>query len=102
MSAQISIDDLKTQLLKSLRVANKYRGFIFFLVLSSLYGFIIWRINVLSNAPPSQADIQKAEQSVSAAPRLDEASAKAITSLKDNSVRVQTLFESARNNPFDE
>ena len=102
MSTQITVDDFKTQFLKILRVANTYRGIIFFLVLSSLYGFIIWRINVLSTAPPSQADIQTAEKTVSGAPKLDEASAKAITSLKDNSVRVQTLFESARNNPFDE
>jgi len=102
MSTQITVDDLKSQLLKLLRTVNKYRGFIFFLVLSCLYGFIIWRINVLSTAPPSQADIQTAEKSAAATPKLDEASAAAINSLKDNSVRVQTLFESARNNPFDE
>jgi len=102
MSTQITTDGLKTSSLRVLRAANKYRGFIFFLVLSSLYGFIIWRINVLSTAPPTQADIQTAEKSAAATPKLDEASAKAINSLKDNSVRVQTLFESARNNPFDE
>lgn len=102
MSKQITVDDLKTSALKVLRAANKYRGFIYFLVLSSLYGFIIWRINVLSTAPPTQADIAAAEQSAAASPKLDEASAKAINNLKDNSVRVQTLFESARNNPFDE
>ena len=102
MSTKITVDDLKSQLLKLLRTVNKYRGFIFFLVLSCLYGFIIWRINVLSTAPPSQADIQTAEKSAAATPKLDEASAAAINSLKDNSVRVQTLFESARNNPFDE
>jgi len=102
MSTKITVDDLKSQLLKLLRAVNTYRGFIFFLVLSCLYGFIIWRINVLSTAPPSQADIQTAEKSAAATPKLDEASAAAINSLKDNSVRVQTLFESARNNPFDE
>lgn len=102
MSKQITVDGLKTSSLKALRAANKYRGFIYFLVLSSLYGFIIWRINVLSTAPPSQADITAAEQSAAPSPKLDEASAEAINNLKDNSVRVQTLFESARNNPFDE
>lgn len=102
MSKQVTLDDIKTSLLKLLRATNKYRGLIFFLVLSSLYGFIIWRINVLSTAPPSKADIQTAEQSAAATPKLDQASAKAINNLKDNSVRVQTLFESARNNPFDE
>ena len=102
MNINITVDDLKGSLLKLLRVANRYRGFIFFLVLSSLYGFIIWRINVLSTAQPRQADVASAEQSAAATPKLDEASANAINWLKDNSVRVQTLFESARNNPFKE
>lgn len=102
MSTQITTDNLKGAALRLLRIANKYRGIIFFIVLSTLYGFIIWRINVLSTAPPTQADIKAAEESAAATPKLDEASAKAINNLKDNSVRVQTVFESARNNPFNE
>lgn len=102
MSNQITMDSLKEGSLSLLRVVNKYRGLIFFLILASLYGFIIWRINTLSNAPPSQSDIAAAKQNAAATPKLDEASARAINSLKDNSVRVQTLFESARNNPFNE
>ncbi len=102
MSKQLTTDSLKKSASQFLRVVNRYRSIIFFLVLASLYGFIIWRINVLSTAPPSEADIKSAEQTAVPSPKIDAASARAINNLKDNSVRVQTLFEDARNNPFNE
>ncbi len=95
-------DDFKKPIMQLLRAMNTYRGLAFFLILASLYGFIVWRINVLSTAPPSQADIKLAEKSATTSPKIDEASARAINNLKDNSVRVQTLFEDARSNPFNE
>ncbi len=82
------------------RSINMYRGFIFFLVLTSLYGFIVWRINVLSSAPPSQADIDSAIQSVPR-PKISDSTVKKLQSLEDNSIRVQTLFNEARQNPFE-
>lgn len=78
---------------------NSYRGLIFFVVLTSLYGFIVWRINILSSAPPSQADIQSATQSVKR-PKISDETVEKLKSLEDNSVRVQSLFNNARQNPF--
>lgn len=102
MSKQITADNLKKSFARVLRAVNRYRGITFFFVLAILYGFIVWRINVLSTTPPSEADIKSAEQTAAPSPKIDEASARAINNLKDNSVRVQTLFEDARNNPFNE
>lgn len=84
-----------------LRFAAQYRVFILFLVISGLYGFIIWRINVLAVATPTQAEVQTAQQENST-PRINQTVVEKMMSLKDNSVRVQTLFEDARNNPFSE
>ncbi len=98
----VTIDDLKNSVLKFLRVANRYRGIVFFIVLACIYGYIILRINVLSSAPPAQADIDAAEKTAAASPKIDAEAAAAINRLKDNSVRVQSIFEEARNNPFNE
>lgn len=80
---------------------NRYKAIAFFLVITTLYGFIIWRINVLSTAPASQEAIAEVEKAATQ-PRINEATIKKMESLQDNSVRVQTLFNDARNNPFEE
>lgn len=84
---------------KYLRQFRRYSAFIFFLLVAALYGFIVWRINVLSNMPPSQSE---KTAKVSAQPHIDAATVKKIQSLQDNSVSVQSLFDAARQNPFNE
>lgn len=101
MSKSLDTASFKKQLLHVAHVVNLYRSFIFFLVLTGIYGFIIWRINVLSAAPPSQADLDSAQQSVPR-PKISDATVRKLQSLQDNSVRVQTLFNDARQNPFQE
>lgn len=100
-SGTIDAEHMKQAGMKLGRFLNTYRVFIFFLIISVIYGFIIWRINVLAVATPTQAEVQTAQQE-NAAPRIKESVVEKIMGLKDNSVRVQTLFEEARNNPFSE
>jgi hypothetical protein len=90
LSAQASI------LLKSLRA---YRVLIFFLTVASCYGFIVWRINVYSNTPANQSE--ETAQATSQ-PHVDPATVQKILNLQSNSVSVQTLFNEARQNPFQE
>lgn len=97
----MNLDDIRKPFMSMATKLATYKSIIFFLMLASLYGFILWRINVLSNAPPNQADVTSAEQSVSS-PHISDSVVKKIESLQDNSVRVQTLFNDARNNPFNE
>lgn len=100
-NADISLSSVRQSGVKLVSFINAYRVFIFFLVVSALYGFIIWRINVLAVATPTEAEVQTAQQE-NASPTIDQSVVNKIMSLKDNSVRVQTLFEEARNNPFSE
>ena len=100
-SNDLSADSLKKALKKFSRFLNAYRGFLFFLIVAGLYGFILWRINVLVVATPTDAEMQSAAEQ-NKTPHVNEAIVKKMQSLKDNSVNVQTLFESARNNPFSE
>lgn len=87
----------------SLKVVGKtfsaYKIFIFFLFVASIYGYILWRVNVYSNAPadPTQEAAQSAKQ-----PHIDAATIEKIQSLQDHSVSVQSLFDHARQNPFNE
>jgi hypothetical protein len=81
------------------KVLRGYKAFIFFLVVASLYGYIIWRINVYSNTPPSQA-VESA--GLTAQAHIDPSVVQKLESLQNNSVSVQALFNQARQNPFQE
>lgn len=101
MSANLDIHTLTKSIRKWFLVLHKYRGLIFFLLLTSLYGYIVWRINVLSTAPPSTSDVANAQQNVSS-PHIPESTVQTLQGLQDNSVRVQAIFSEARQNPFQE
>lgn len=100
-NSSIDIKTLQASAGKLFASVNKYRGFIFFLLLTSLYGYIVWRINVLSSAPPKAADVTTAQQNTSLS-GIPETTVQKLEGLEDNSVRVQSLFNEARQNPFQE
>lgn len=83
------------------RKVKPYAGVILFLLFALVYGFIVLRINMLSNAP---VDPTAVTDQVKASPtlRIDAHAAEQLQTLKDNSVNVQTLFEQGRTNPFQE
>ena len=78
---------------------SRYAGILIFVLISGVYGFVLLRINVLSNAQPSQEAID-AQTTAAPVPRIDPEVARQLEELEDNSVNVQTLFNQARNNPF--
>ena len=61
-----------------------YSLLVFLLFVALLYGFVLLRINSLGNAQT----------------HIDQTVVNQLQSLQDNSVSVQTLFNQARNNPF--
>jgi hypothetical protein len=95
----LNLNNLPAQLSALTRKISAYKVFLFFLAAASLYGYILWRINVFSNAPASQSE-ETAQ--TTAQPHIDQATVEKIQSLQDNSVNVQTLFDQARQNPFQE
>lgn len=88
-------------LMQSLRKIRPYAGVALFLLLAAVYGFILLRINSLSNPTISDATVQE-QAKAKPVQRIDANAAKQLEALKDNSVNVQTLFEQGRTNPFDE
>jgi hypothetical protein len=82
-----------------LRRLRPYSLLIFVVFVGILYGFVLLRLNTLSNATPSN-DVVNKQVKASAVPHIDRAVVDKIQNLQDNSVSVRTLFEQARNNPF--
>jgi hypothetical protein len=94
--------DLKTigpAIGKLFKRMGAYSAIIFFLIVAALYGYIVWRINVYSNAPASQSEVNA---KVAAQPHIDPTVVQKMQALQNNSGNVQSLFNQARENPFQE
>ena len=72
-------------------------GFVALIVV--LYGFVLLRINSLSNAQPSQESVTS-QVKAARVPRIEQSVVDQLESLHDNSVNVQALFNDTRSNPF--
>ena len=93
----LNLDSVKTWAASFGKKIGAYKVFLFFLVIASLYGYILWRINVYSNAPASESEVSA---KTSAQPHIDQDTVEKIQSLQDNSVSVRSIFDEARQNPF--
>lgn len=87
--------------LKGINIAKlgRYALLSFILFVAALYGFVLFRINSLSNLQPSNQDVSSKVKAAQV-PHIDQAIVSQLKSLQDNSVSVQTLFDQARSNPF--
>src|SRR6266576_1486273 len=64
-----------------------------------VYVFVVLKINSLANAEPSPDQENVVTTSV---PKIDGKAINQIQSLENNNTQVHSLFEQARNNPFQE
>jgi len=76
----------------------RYLPGLFILLLLSIYGFVFFQINALSNKTPSSTSSTQTAH----IPKIDPKLVEQLQSLQDNSTSVQTLFDQARDNPFQE
>jgi hypothetical protein len=97
----LNLKGLKPALKVALGNLRKYSSVLIFLLFMGIYGYMVLRINTLSNPVVQDSEVQ-AEVKTLPVPRMDESAAKKLESLKDNSVNVKTLFEQGRDNPFTE
>ena len=78
-----------------------YRIAICIFLVVIVYGFIIFRGEQLSHVSPSQAAITSQTTNLNY-PQINPTIINKINQLQDNSVNVQSLFNQARQNPFQE
>ena len=99
MNQNLDLKNLVPQLKEIAQKLTRYVGIIFFVLIASIYIFILFRINSLSNAQPDSSTIG---QNTTPTLRINEKVADQLQQLEDNSVNVQALFDEARSNPFQE
>ncbi|HEX5456156.1 MAG TPA: hypothetical protein VFW77_02200 [Candidatus Saccharimonadales bacterium] len=82
-----------------LRRFLKHAKFIFIILILCLSAFLIFEINRLTSKEPSDIQVLQQQQIIKR-PRIDQDTIDKIERLKDQNVRVQSLFKAARDNPF--
>ena len=80
---------------------KKYLPPLFALLVLLVYGFLLYRVQVLNNQSPSNTDILNQSHSAQV-PHIDPKLVGQLKNLQDNSVSVQSLFSDGRSNPFNE
>jgi hypothetical protein len=80
---------------------QQYVLMIFIVFVLGVYGFLIFQIQSLSKAEP-KADDLTTQLAATKRLRVDQSAIDKILQLQDQSVSVQSLFETARDNPFQE
>jgi hypothetical protein len=82
-----------------IRLFKRYGFPIFLVFVGLIYGFVLLRVNILSNTQPSDAAVSS-QVKAAAIPNIDQDVISQLQSLQDNSVSVKALFNQARSNPF--
>lgn len=97
--SKTDLKQLTARLTPLLAGVRRFRFVLFVCFVAALYGFVLLRINTLSNAQPSP-DAVTGQVKAAGVPHIDESVVQQLESLHNNSVNVQALFNEARNNPF--
>lgn len=98
---KIDSSSLTQALQRSLDKARRYAGIGFVVFFVAIYGYLGWRIFSLNSVEPDPSAVAS-QLKTAGVPRVDPTVLSKIQQLQDNSVEVQTLFDNARSNPFQE
>ncbi len=101
MSANLDLKKLPEKIVPYLAKIRRYSVIIFILAVLSGFGFLVYRIGVLTQAEPSPEAISEKLVNVRR-PKVDPDALQKIQELQDQNVTVQSLFQAARDNPFEE
>lgn len=98
---KFSLKELPSRFAPILKKVLKYGHVIFIVTALASYSFLVWRINSLSQAKPSQDQLTEKLNDIRL-PKIDQSVVDKLKQLEDNSVEVKSLLDSARENPFHE
>lgn len=97
----IDLKTLPTITRVKLKSLFKHAKFIFIISIILISSFLIFEINRLTSKEPSPEQIT-AQQEIIKRPKIDQETIDKIEQLEDQNVAVQSLFKTARDNPFQE
>lgn len=95
------LNDLLQKLKPSVGFVKRYALFMFFIIFLGLLGFLVFRINQYARVEPTEDAIQEKLKAVQR-PRVDQSALEKIQQLQAQNVEVNSLFDKARQNPFNE
>lgn len=97
----LDIKKILSSLIKYEKIGQKYIPIFSFIVIFGLYGFLVMQISNATKQEPSQEEITLQLSTIKRL-RIDQESIDKIQKLEDQNIVVQSLFETARNDPFKE
>ena len=77
---------------------SKHAAFAAILVVLFVYIFVVFKVNSLAKVEPATQTVNTANL----IPKVNQKSINRIQSLEQNNTEIHSLFEEARNNPFQE
>lgn len=98
------MNDIRKLLTKLSPLISAFRAharFIYLVLLLLSCAFLVYRINAYANVAPTDDEVITETKTITK-PRVDKAALIQLQNLQDQNIEVQTLFEEARNNPFNE
>lgn len=101
MSKNLDLKALVPLAKKHLAVVQKHLAFIFVMVILLSYVFVVWKISNLATVEPT-AEEEAAALTATTIPKVNKNAISQIEALEKNNAEVRSLFEQARNNPFQE
>lgn len=97
----IDVKDIKPILLKALNWLKRYAIITGIISIAIIYAYIILQINLLNQKEPSQDQVNEKLKNISQ-PSISEETVNKLKQLEENSTEVKSLFQDARDNPFNE
>jgi hypothetical protein len=98
---KLDMGQIKEKAAKLAKAESKHVTFTLILFVLLVYIFAVWNISKLATAEPSQEALDTAQQQHKI-PKVDAKAIKQIQSLESDNAQVHSLFNEARNNPFQE
>jgi hypothetical protein len=101
MTTKLDLKSITPLAKKWLAKLSSHAAFAFIIVVLIAYLFVVYRISSLATVEPSASD-ESAALAQADIPKVNKKAISQIQSLEQNSTAVHSLFEQARNNPFQE
>lgn len=97
----IEVKDFSQKIVPVLKWLRRYAVVILIVAVVAMYGWLVFRINVLSRREPTDDAVTEKLQTLKK-PKVDQSTIDKMKQLEETNIDVQTLFKQARENPFQE
>jgi len=102
MSGNLDLKSIRPKLIKLVKLGAAHATFTAVLLVLLAYLLVVWRISTLATSEPSLEAENTALTGSSRIPKVNKQAVEQIQKLEANSSDLKSIFNEARNNPFQE